>query len=129
MSAWSVEHAKQLYSMPFWSEGYFDIDAAGRICVQPQGPEGPSLPLPELIEQAARDGVKLPLLLRFSDILPHRLQAMQRAFNIGMGDLGYQGRLHRGVSRSRSISISAWPAYWPQPAANASVWKPAQSRN
>jgi arginine decarboxylase len=91
MSAWSVEHAKQLYSMPFWSDGYFDIDAAGRVCAQPLGPEGPRLPIPELIEQAARDGVKLPLLLRFSDILPHRLQAMQRAFNIGMGHLGYKG--------------------------------------
>ena len=91
MSAWSVEHAKQLYSMPFWSEGYFDIDAAGRVCAQPLGPEGPRLPIPELIEQAARGGVKLPLLLRFSDILPHRLQDMQRAFNIGMGHLGYKG--------------------------------------
>ncbi|HWR96464.1 MAG TPA: biosynthetic arginine decarboxylase [Arenimonas sp.] len=91
MSAWSVEHAKQLYSMPYWSEGYFDIDAAGRVCAQPLGPEGPRLPIPELIEQAARGGVKLPLLLRFSDILPHRLQAMQRAFNAGMGHLGYKG--------------------------------------
>ncbi len=92
MSAWSVEHAKQLYSLPYWSEGYFDVDAKGRVCAKPQGEHGPSLPLPELIAQACADGVKLPLLLRFSDILPHRLQAMQSAFNKEMASLNYQGR-------------------------------------
>jgi arginine decarboxylase len=91
MSAWSVEHAKQLYSLPYWSEGYFDVDAKGRVCAQPQGEHGLSLPLPELIAQACADGVKLPLLLRFSDILPHRLQAMQSAFNKEMASLNYQG--------------------------------------
>ena len=91
MSAWSVEHAKQLYSLPYWSEGYFDVDAKGRVCAKPQGEHGPSLPLPELIAQACADGVKLPLLLRFSDILPHRLHAMQSAFNKEMASLNYQG--------------------------------------
>jgi len=91
MNAWSVDDAKQLYSLPFWSEGYFDVDNRGRVCAQPLGPEGPRLPIPELIERACADGVKLPLLLRFADILPHRLQAMQRAFNAGMGHLGYKG--------------------------------------
>ena len=91
MSAWSVEHAKQLYSLPYWSEGYFDVDAKGRVCAMPQGEHGPSLPLPELIAQACADGVKLPLLLRFSDILPHRLHAMQSAFNREMASLNYQG--------------------------------------
>jgi arginine decarboxylase len=91
MSAWSVEHAKQLYSLPYWSEGYFDVDVKGRVCAQPQGENGSSLPLPELIAQACADGVKLPLLLRFSDILPHRLHAMQMAFNKEMASLNYQG--------------------------------------
>lgn len=91
MNAWSVDDAKQLYSLPHWSEGYFDVDANGYVCALPLGPEGPSLPLPALIEQAARDGLKLPLLLRFSDILPHRLRAMQRAFNTEMASLGYAG--------------------------------------
>lgn len=91
MSAWSVEHAKQLYSLPYWSEGYFDVDDQGQVCVQPHGPSGTRLALPELIEKACSDGVKLPLLLRFSDILPHRLNAMQSAFNSEMASLNYQG--------------------------------------
>lgn len=91
MDAWSVNDAKQLYSMPYWSEGYFDVDAEGHACALPLGRDGPCLPLPALIEQATRDGLKLPLLLRFSDILPHRLRAMQQAFNTEMDNLGYAG--------------------------------------
>lgn len=91
MTAWSVEHARQLYSLPYWSEGYFDINADGFAVAQPLGPDGPRLPIPELIEQAARDGFKLPLLLRFADILPNRLRAMQAAFNAEMAQLGYRG--------------------------------------
>ena len=91
MSAWTVEHAKQLYSLPFWSEGYFDVDAQGRVCAQPNGPDGPRLPLPEIIAKASQNGVKLPLLLRFADILPHRLAAMQSAFNKEMAHLDYHG--------------------------------------
>ena len=91
MSVWTVDDARQLYSMPYWSEGYFDINSNGQVCAQPRGADGPSLPLPELIAQAVQDGLKLPLLLRFSDILPHRLNAMQQAFNKEMSGLGYKG--------------------------------------
>jgi arginine decarboxylase len=91
MSTWTVDDAKQLYSMPYWSEGYFDINSNGHVCARPLGAEGPSLALPELIAQAVQDGLKLPLLLRFSDILPHRLNAMQQAFNREMSGLGYNG--------------------------------------
>ena len=91
MSDWSVDDAKQLYSLPFWSEGYFDVDPDGHVCALPLGQDGPRLPLPAVIEQAASAGIKLPLLLRFSDILPHRLRAMQQAFNDEMAQLGYTG--------------------------------------
>ena len=70
MNAWSVDDAKQLYSLPFWSEGYFDVDAAGRVCAQPLGPEGPRLPIPELIEQATRDGLNLLVFLIVVAVLP-----------------------------------------------------------
>jgi arginine decarboxylase len=88
---WSADRARRLYSMPYWSEGYFDVDAKGRMCVQPRGPQGPSLPLPELVEECAQAGLKLPLLLRFSDILGDRLGKLQAAFARAMVDLEYTG--------------------------------------
>ena len=91
MSDWSLDRARQLYSMPYWSEGYFDVDAAGRMCVQPRGPGGPSLPLPDLVAECSDAGLKLPMLLRFSDILGDRLGKLQAAFARAMGELDYPG--------------------------------------
>ena len=51
MTAWSLARARHTYSVPFWSEGYFDINENGEMCVLPQGPEGPSLPLPGLVDE------------------------------------------------------------------------------
>ena len=91
MTAWSLARARHTYSVPFWSEGYFDINENGEMCVLPQGPEGPSLPLPGLVDECRAAGLKLPLLLRFSDILGDRLSKLQTAFAKAMQDLNYPG--------------------------------------
>ncbi len=91
MSAWSLDRARHTYSIPYWSDGYFDLDAQGRMCALPRGVGGPMLPLPEVIEQATSAGLKLPLLLRFSDILGDRLRKMQAAFAKAMTELNYTG--------------------------------------
>jgi arginine decarboxylase len=97
MTAWSLDHARKTYSIPHWSEGYFDVDAAGRITVAPLGPQGPSIPLPEVIDKAKAQGAKLPLLVRFPDILGDRLRKLQGAFAQSMTDWDCR-RLYRGVS-------------------------------
>ena len=91
MPAWSLDRARHTYSIPFWSDGYFDVDAQGRMCVLPRGAGGPVLAIPEVIDQAAAAGLKLPLLLRFSDILGDRLRKLQAAFTKAMTELEYSG--------------------------------------
>jgi arginine decarboxylase len=108
MTDWDIDHARRTYSVPYWGEGYFDIDAGGRVLVQPHGPEGARLVLPELVEEALADGLKLPILLRFTDILADRLARLQRAFAQAMQDASYPGGFtaiypikvnqHRGVA-------------------------------
>ena len=108
MSAWSLDRARHTYSIPYWSEGYFDVDAQGRMVVRPRGAGGPELALPEVVAKATDAGLKLPLLLRFSDILGDRLGKLQAAFGRAMKDLDYQGgytavypikvNQHRGVA-------------------------------
>ena len=88
---WSLARARQTYSIPHWSEGYFDVDGQGRVSVLPRGAGGPSLPLPEAVDAALAQGLKLPLLLRFSDILADRVQRLQAAFGRAMADSGYDG--------------------------------------
>ena len=90
-SAWSIARARQTYSVPYWSEGYFDINEHGEMCVLPQGSDGPSLALPDIVDECRAAGLKLPLLLRFSDILGDRLSKLQKAFAKAMQDLNYTG--------------------------------------
>lgn len=108
MPAWSLDRARHTYSIPYWSEGYFDVDAGGHMRVLPRGAGGPSLDLPGIVDQATAAGLKLPLLLRFSDILGNRLGKLQAAFGRAMKELDYKGgytavypikvNQHRGVA-------------------------------
>src|SRR5262245_5814040 len=56
MSDWSLDQARKTYSIPHWSEGYFDIDGAGRIAVKPRGERGPTVALPEVVDAARANG-------------------------------------------------------------------------
>ncbi|HEV2621601.1 MAG TPA: biosynthetic arginine decarboxylase [Frateuria sp.] len=88
---WTVDDARLLYAVPYWSDGYVDVDAGGRIVMRPQGAGGPSLPLPQIVEQARAQGLRLPLLVRFPEILADRLRRMQGAFARAIGETGYAG--------------------------------------
>lgn len=91
MTDWSLDQARKTYSIPHWSEGYFDIDQAGRIEVRPRGADGPAIALPEVVDAARAKGAKLPLLVRFPDILGDRLHRLQRAFAKAQGEWDYAG--------------------------------------
>ena len=91
MTAWSHDQARKTYSIPHWSEGYFDADAAGRIVVSPRGAQGPTIALPEVIDSALANGANLPVLVRFPDILGDRLAKLQSAFAQAMREWDYDG--------------------------------------
>jgi arginine decarboxylase len=98
MTGWNLDRARRTYSIAHWGEGYFDIDTAGRIEVRPRGAEGPAIALPEAVDRALAEGMKLPLLLRFSDILGDRLGKLQAAFAHAMDRVRLWRRLHRDLS-------------------------------
>ena len=109
MSDWSIETARRTYSIPHWSEGYFDVDRRGRVVAQPMGANsGSSIALADVVDAARAQGARLPLLLRFSDILGDRLGRLQSAFAQAMADWDYAGgytavypikvNQHRGVA-------------------------------
>ena len=91
MTAWSTDHARKTYSIPHWSEGYYDVDDAGRVIVRPLGADGLAIPLPEVVDKAIERGAKLPLLVRFPDILGDRLRRLQAAFEQAQADWDYAG--------------------------------------
>ena len=91
MSDWSPDRARRAYSIPHWSEGYFDVDGTGRMVVRPRGADGPAIALPDAVEAAREGGSRLPLLLRFPEILGNRLGRLQSAFADAMAEWEYPG--------------------------------------
>jgi len=88
---WSVDAARSQYAITHWGEGYFDVDERGRLSVRPRGADGPVVALPDVVAAARERGAKLPLLVRFADILRHRLGRLQDAFAQAMRDADYRG--------------------------------------
>jgi arginine decarboxylase len=88
---WSIEQARHTWSIAHWGEGYFDVGDDGSLRVRPRRAEGPDIALPEVVAAAQDSGLRLPLLVRFSDILRDRLARLHDAFAKAMADWEYPG--------------------------------------
>jgi arginine decarboxylase len=88
---WTCDDANKQYAIAHWGEGYFDVSEDGRLLVRPRGVEGPAIGLPDIVEAAQARGSRLPLLVRFADILTHRLSRLQGAFATAMREWDYAG--------------------------------------
>ena len=90
-NAWNIDVARHTYAVPYWGDGYVDVNDAGHIVIRPHGPSGPGFSLPEIVERARAEGLRLPLLVRFPDILANRLARLQGAFAKAIGEWNYAG--------------------------------------
>lgn len=82
----------QVYNIPHWSDGYIDVNAAGEVLVRPHRQSRDShIRLPELISRLTSQGVALPVLIRFTDILHDRVNTLCQSFNDVAAEHGYRG--------------------------------------
>lgn len=93
---WDIESARALYNIHRWGAKYFDINDAGHVVARPQQDAGVAVDLTDVIEEARARGLKFPLLIRFQDILRHRVEAINKAFQNSIAEFNYQGK-YRGV--------------------------------
>ncbi|MES2178131.1 MAG: biosynthetic arginine decarboxylase [Gemmatimonadota bacterium] len=91
-SGWTIEKARALYNIEGWGAGFFDIDARGHVVVRPdkEHPER-RLSLHDLANDLEEQGVQLPVLLRFSDILRSRIEALSERFQNAIAEYDYKG--------------------------------------
>ncbi|GGX99249.1 biosynthetic arginine decarboxylase [Litchfieldella qijiaojingensis] len=89
----TAANARQTYNIDQWGSGYFDVDDHGRATVLPLGSEtpGPALPLSSLATQLRQAGLRLPVLVRFTDILHDRVEQLCGAFDAAMTEEAYGG--------------------------------------
>ncbi|HEX7370359.1 MAG TPA: biosynthetic arginine decarboxylase [Rhodanobacteraceae bacterium] len=90
-NAWNVDTARNTYSVPHWSDGYVDIADDGRALMCPHGANGPAIALDDAVARAQELGLRLPLLLRFPDILLDRRARLREAFADAMRTHDYVG--------------------------------------
>lgn len=92
MTDWDIAQARELYNMAYWGNGYFDISPEGHLLAYPDGDQSkPGVDLHKLASELKAAGLTLPVLVRFSDILRHRVATLCNAFAQAMRDDGYQG--------------------------------------
>lgn len=93
---WQIDQAIRLFNIDRWGAGYFSINAAGHVAVTPLRDKGAEIDVMHVIEEALAQGMKLPLVIRFQDILHDRVRALNEAFRDAIEELGYRGN-YRGV--------------------------------
>ena len=91
-SGWSIQDSIETYNIANWSKGYFSINSEGNVVVQPEKNPQRSIDLKKLVDQLALCGIQLPVLIRFTDILQHRLAEMHDAFQTAIQENSYQGK-------------------------------------
>ncbi len=90
---WSIAEASELYEIARWGQGYFSIGESGNVHVHPTKEPDRFIDLKYLTENLVLRGIDVPVLIRFSDILRHRLKDIHDAFQAAIAQNGYQGRV------------------------------------
>ena len=96
MRTWGASDSLKTYNIENWGDQYFSINPSGNMTVHPRRGEGPGIDLMAVIEEVKAQGVSLPTLIRFQDIIRHRVIALNEAFRKSIAEFGYKGR-YKGV--------------------------------
>ncbi|HLS81709.1 MAG TPA: biosynthetic arginine decarboxylase [Steroidobacter sp.] len=91
-SHWTIEDSLDLYQVSAWGKGYFSINAAGHVVVRPDATAEHEIDLFEVVEGLRARDLSTPVVVRFSDILRHRLARLQNAFEQAIAENEYQNR-------------------------------------
>lgn len=86
----AIEQVRASYNVRHWSQGYFGINDQGEVYVAPNAdmPEH-SVSLTSIAQQIQQQGLSLPALVRFPQILHNRVHNLCDAFNQAIASYNY----------------------------------------
>ena len=96
MKPWNVSDSLKLYHVENWGDQYFNINPGGNLTVHPRQGLGPGIDLMRVVDEASKQGLEMPLLIRFQDIIRHRVISLNEAFRKAISEAGYAGK-YQGV--------------------------------
>jgi arginine decarboxylase len=89
---WTVSDATEMYDIARWGKGYFSIGEEGHVRVHPEKDPDRWLDLKQLVDRLQLRGIDLPILIRFAEILKHRLGEIHKAFESAINEHKYTGQ-------------------------------------
>ncbi len=85
-------NADVIYRYSQWGEGYFKVNDKGNLCARVENGGGEVLvDLHEAVTALRGRGIEVPLVLRFHDILRHRIGLLHRTFAECIREANYPG--------------------------------------
>jgi arginine decarboxylase len=89
---WNLQRARETYAIEHWGDGYFNINDQGHVIAIPnRDPACGAVDLRLVGELVRQEGLSLPVLVRFTDILRSRVALLHQGFAKARKDLDYQG--------------------------------------
>ncbi len=93
---WDIDAAISTYNVEGWGTGYFSVNSAGNVVAKPLKEAGGSIDLLEVVNEARARGLGFPLVIRFQDLLRHRVETVNRSFHAAIQEYNYRNE-YRGV--------------------------------
>ena len=110
--AWTTEDAATAYRIDAWSQGYFAVGDNGHVVVRPDTTDRREIDLHEVVEGLSQRDIGAPVVIRFSDILAHRLGKLHDAFATAIAENSYKGRYLAvypiKVNQHRAVVQEVW---------------------
>ncbi|MGE0703967.1 MAG: biosynthetic arginine decarboxylase [Vicinamibacterales bacterium] len=88
---WTTADAADLYEIERWGKGYFSVGENGHVRIHPTKEPSRSIDLKQLVDHLQLRGIGLPTVIRFRDVLRHRLQDIYEAFQRAIAQHDYSG--------------------------------------
>jgi arginine decarboxylase len=90
MGPWSIQKSIELYGTQYWGNDFFQINEKGNVSITPDSTKEHSIDLKELTEDLQERGIRLPILIRFPDIVGSRIRLLSDCFAKAMNECNYQ---------------------------------------
>lgn len=91
-----LEETIQTYGIENWGAGFFDVNKKGNLVVRPGEGETAEADVLDIINDLLKRGVKLPVILRFPQLLSYQVRKLYNAYQNAIREYDYKGG-HRGV--------------------------------
>ncbi len=96
VKAWSAKESSKVYGVDVWGADFFSVNSKGHIDITPKGAKGPHLDLYKIITDLGKQNIRLPVLIRFPDIIHSQMSKLVTCFDRAIKEYGYKGR-YQGV--------------------------------